>query len=179
MRIDEIRSQYADWLSTYAWSFFVTLTFKERDKRWNPDRSRMALGMHPEEAHKRFSQMMHHLNRFQFGKWYHKHPDRGVKWVLAQEFHKSGRVHFHALMGDDLDFTGVLGESASDAEEAKERFINEGRSVWDHNGFSRWDRIRNKQKAAAAYVSKYVTKDGLLTISPTMERSDFPSSAEG
>ena len=174
--IADTRQSYAGWLNQYAWSFFVTLTFKERNLRYAVQNSKMATGTHPEEAHKRFYSMMDKLNKNLFGRYYFKKNNVGIKYVLAQEFHKSGRVHFHALVGDDLDFAtreDEFEQKGLDATFSKQRFINEGKAIWERYGFSKWDVITNKQLAVTSYVAKYVTKDGLLTFSPYLKINDF------
>lgn len=179
--ISDTRQSYADWLNQYAWSFFVTLTFKERNLRYAVHNSKLATGTHPEEANKRFNQMMHKLNMQWFGRWYRRKENVGIKWVLAQEFHKSGRVHFHALIGDDLDFTtreDNFEQKGLDATLSKQRFINQAKALWDELGFSKWDLITNKQMAVTSYVAKYVTKDGLLTFSPVLKYQDFSGQEE-
>ena len=178
----ETQVAYAQWLSQYDWRFFVTLTFKERSKKWNPDRSRMALGMHPEEAHKRFKRLVSTLNTFLFGYRYYKYPGNGMRWLLAQETHRSGRIHFHSLMGDDGGFQkrrdGIRQLSLSPAL-AESRFLDKATSFWDHYGFSRFDPIGNQHKAVIDYVTKYVVKDGLLTFSRQLAQNDLPVRDKG
>jgi hypothetical protein len=96
----------------------------------------------------------HQLNVELYGKNWKRVPHGGVVSVCGQEFHKSGKVHFHALLGaPDLD----LNAAAS-------------RYAWQEVWFREFGRNQIEQPKCqgdvARYVSKYVAKDGEILFSP-------------
>lgn len=135
--LTEVREGYATFLAQYPWQWFVTLTFKEPP--------------HPEAAEKKFRSWVHRVNQHLFGRGYRKRGE-GVYWVLALEYHKSGVIHFHALLGYQFD----LNEIAS---------RRDWRNDWyKKHGLCRIDPIDDKLFAVTNYVSKYVVKGGDLTL---------------
>lgn len=78
-------------------------------------------------------------------------PD--LKFIIVPELHKSGAIHFHALL---RGFEGQLKDSKHTAN---------GRKVYNiknwHFGFSTAVYIDNLQ-AVSSYIKKYITKDMLL-----------------
>lgn len=134
-----VRRAYADWLAEYPWNWFCTLTFA------NPP--------HPEKAEKCFGYWIHQINQLLHGRRYQKN-DRSIYWALALEYHKSGVIHFHALLGDSPDINLQLTRKHA-------------KQLWeDLAGWSRIRRIDHRLRAVTGYVSKYVTKGGELTVGP-------------
>lgn len=76
-----------------------------------------------------------------------------LKFIIVPELHKSGAIHFHALL---RGFEGQLKDSKHTAN---------GRKVYNiknwHFGFSTAVYIDNIQ-AVSSYIKKYITKDMLL-----------------
>lgn len=85
-------------------------------------------------------------------------------WLFVPEFHKSGRVHFHGVIGNSqLNFSEAANQKTGKS------VIRQGRQVYNlldwKNGFSDCERIENKDKTAS-YMTKYITKE--LMSNPNM-----------
>lgn len=140
--IRPVQQAYALWLDNFNWQWFCTLTFRDPP--------------HPEAAEKTFKYWIHQLNQQLYGRRYKKR-NQGVYWVLALEYHKSGVIHFHALLGDVEDINNRLSR-------------RNARNLWyELAGIGRVDLIDDRSFAVTNYVSKYVTKGGDLTIGPGLE----------
>ena len=137
------QASYAGWLAEYDWQWFATLTF--------------SAAIHPEAARKRFQVWINWINTRIYGKRWYRRGD-GVFWVLALEFQKRGVIHFHALL--------------CDVESLNERLSRrDARNRWYQlAGVARVDPIVKGLSVVTNYVSKYVTKDGDLELSPSMRR---------
>ena len=88
----------------------------------------------------------------------YKRPDGGVQWARGQEFHKFGRIHFHALFaapGVDLN--------------TLTRRMDWVDWWWKEFGIARIEPPQS-QHDVSRYVSKYVTKDGEVDFSPNFGR---------
>jgi hypothetical protein len=141
---------------------FATLTFRPT-KRFTDKhtgelrevaRTSAGGGMHPEAADKAFRFFVSSINRELYGNCWGKRWHRGLQWARGQEFHKDGRLHFHALLSAP---TGDLWQLIS---------VRTWHRKWlDEFGFNRIERPRS-QADVAGYVSKYVTKDGEVDFSP-------------
>lgn len=148
---DRVAIAYADMLTRRPWHWFVTLTFR-------PDQERTSGGIHPEKADKAFRVLVSKVNRHCFGVRWYKRPDGGLIWARGQEFHKSGRIHFHAVM------------AAPEADlNALTRRMDWVDWWWREFGIARIERPTS-QEDVAGYVSKYVTKGGEVDFSPNFGR---------
>jgi len=79
-----------------------------------------------------------------------------VYWAIALEYHKSGVIHFHALLGD-----------INDLNHSMRRF--HAMRMWeDIAGYSRILPIDDKLEAVTRYVSKYVIKGGEIDFSENL-----------
>lgn len=160
-------------LSREPWHWFCTLTFsptrRVRDKytgelrhveRFHPTR-----GMHLEAADKAFRFFIRSINERLYGKRWMVAPraNGGVVWARGQEFHKSGRVHFHCLLAAP---DGDLNTSTS-------------RYYWHEWWFREFGRNQierpRDQDDVLGYVSKYVTKDGEVDFSHNFGAARPPS----
>lgn len=109
--------------------------------------------MHPEAADKAFRFFVSHINREIYGPKWATRWHGGLQWARGQEFHKDGRLHFHALLAaptDDLN-----------------RLISRYKwHEWWYREFGR-NQIEQprSQNDVASYVSKYVVKDGTVDFS--------------
>ena len=114
-----------------------------------------AVPPHPESATKKFNYWLNELNKELYGKAYKKFPEKGVYWVLALEYHKSGVLHFHALLGDIKDLnTSVLRLKYMD--------------LWKElAGFCKIEKIENDD-LVRNYISKYTSKGGEIDLSENM-----------
>ncbi len=161
MARDAVAQGYAELLAREPWHWFATLTFsptkKIRDK-WTGEtvavpRFHPLHGMHLEAADKAFSWWISEINKDLYGKNWKRVPHGGLVWARGQEFHKSGRVHFHAVI------------SAPDAD--LNRITH--RSKWFWLWFNEFGRNRleypRSQDDIVGYVSKYVAKDGEVDFS--------------
>lgn len=137
-----IRKAYTKWLKDYPWQWFATLTFRTPP--------------HPEQAIKKFSQWIHYLNRSLYGRRYYK-KTKEIAWVLALEHHKSGVIHFHALLMDKSD----LNESLS-RQDANDKWV-------ELAGWARIVKIDDKVETVTNYITKYVMKNGEIYVGPALE----------
>jgi len=103
------------------------------------------------------------LAKLKMSKWLNnqKRESPDLKYLIVSELHKSGRIHFHALLSN---FNGNLSKALT--KTGKQRKKN-GRPIWNigaYNwGYSTAIEIDDIQKVAN-YMQKYITKD-MLTIS--------------
>lgn len=145
------RDGYAEMLSRRPWHWFVTLTFR-------PDHERASGGIHPEKADKAYRVLLSKINRECYGVRWYKRPDGGLMWARGQEFHKSGRIHFHALCAAPTADLNTLTR--------RMRWVD---FWWSEFGIARIE-APESQQAVNEYVSKYVTKDGEVDFSPNFGR---------
>ena len=140
----DLRDDWSKFLSQYPWQWFCTLTF-----RTSP---------HPEAAFKTFRHFINLINRKRYGSRAQK-KGLSVHWALALEYHKSGVIHFHALIGDNEDLNGNVS-----------RIWASG--TWHElAGFNLIDPIDDKLLAVTNYVSKYISKGGEIELSDNL--NDF------
>lgn len=145
------RDAYAEMLARQPWHWFVTLTFK-------PDHERPTGGVHPEKADKAYRVLLSKINRDIYGTRWYKRPDGGLMWARGQEFHKDGRIHFHALVAaPDADLNTLT---------RRMWWVD---WWWKEFGIARIEPPRS-QEDVNQYVSKYVTKDGEVDFSPNYGR---------
>ncbi len=170
MNDDPVAQAYADLLAREPWHWFATLTFspekKVRDK-WTGELKRVQRfhpihGMHVEAADKAFRYLLKSINESLYGRRWMRVPHGGLVWARGQEFHKSGRVHFHTLFAaPDVD----LNTAAS-------------RYYWHEFWYREFGRNQierpRSQDDVLGYVSKYVTKDGEVDISPNFGQARPP-----
>lgn len=143
--MSELRDAYTELLSRYRWQWFCTLTFRTPP--------------HPEAARKKFRFWVSQINRQLYGRtWYKK--KKSVYWALALEYHKSGVIHFHALLGDNNDLEGTIKRKW-----AADRWYKIG-------GFSRICPIPftddGQRLMIVGYVAKYVSKGGQIDLSDNL-----------
>lgn len=142
------RDAYAELLAREPWHWFATLTFKR-------DHQRASGGMHPEKADKAFRFFIRNLNESIYGPRWMSAPraQGGIVWARGQEFHKDGKVHFHA----------VLAAPDRDLDRCCSRY------QWHEFWFREFGRNQieppRSQADVLGYVSKYVTKDGEVDFS--------------
>ena len=106
MSSDAIAAGYAELLMREPWHWFATLTFSPtkviRDRytgeRRSVDRFHPLRGMHLEAADKAWRWRIFEINKSLYGGNWRRVPHGGLVWARGQEFHKSGRVHFHAVI---------------------------------------------------------------------------------
>lgn len=144
--IDLHAQGYADLLRRTAWQQFWTLTFRLNKTGRNG-------GVHAEAADKAFRYFVSCINREAYGPKWSTRWHGGIQWARGQEFHRDGRIHFHAVAAaptDDLN-----------------RIIN--RYQWHEFWYREFGRNRieapRSQADITGYVSKYVTKGGEVDFS--------------
>lgn len=143
---DPIAAGYAELLQRVPWHQFWTLTFRA-------DRGGRTGGMHSEAADKAFRYFVSCLNRELYGANWGKRWHRGIAWARGQEFHRDGRLHFHAVAAaPDGDLNRLMSRYAW--------------HEWWYREFGR-NRLEQPRSQAdiAGYVSKYVTKGGEVDFS--------------
>lgn len=143
---DRVAESYADLLQRVAWQQFWTLTFRV-------SKAGRSGGVHEEAADKAFRYFVSCINRSVYGPKWSTRWHGGIQWARGQEFHKDGRLHFHAVAAaptDDLN-----------------RLIN--RYEWHEFWYREFGRNRieapRSQCDVTGYLSKYVTKDGSVDFS--------------
>lgn len=131
--IFEVRRRIQQYARNNDFKYFVTLTFDPKLIEDDNDNYRF-------EALK---------------KWLHKerakakYRKKEFKYLFVPEYHKSGTIHFHGIIGDDYVPELVR------AEKAKRETYNF--KSWDF-GFSMINKIKSK-KRVSSYISKYITKE--------------------
>lgn len=157
---------WVELLAREPWHWFCTLTFsptrqitdKYTGERKTVERFHPIRGMHLEAADKAFRFFVHSLNRKLYGNNFRRIPHGGVIWARGQEFHKSGRVHFHSLFA----------APDCDLNKATSRYYWH---EWWYREFGR-NQIESPrdQDDVLGYVSKYVAKDGEVDLSSNFGR---------
>lgn len=168
--VDPVAAGYSELLAREPWHWFCTLTFSPtkriRDRYTGAtrtvDRFHPLRGMHLEAADKAFRFFVFEINKRLYGKNWRRIPHQGLVWARGQEFHKSGRVHFHSLFAaPDADLNSI----------ASRYYWHE---FWYREfGRNQIERPRD-QDDVLGYVSKYVTKDGEVDFSPNFGKARPP-----
>lgn len=151
------RDAYAAVLAREPWHWFCTLTFAR-------DHQRASGGMHPEKADKAFRYFIRHLDEHLYGdqRETRGRSRRSIVWARGQEFHKDGKVHFHA----------VLAAPDRDLDACCSRY--QWHEWWfKHFGRNQIEQPRS-QDDVLSYVSKYVTKDGEVDFSHNFGKARPP-----
>lgn len=137
---------YAELLQRLEWQQFWTLTFRV-------EHGSATGGVHPEKADKAFRFFVSCLNREIYGPAWSKRPHRGIQWARGQEFHRDGRLHFHAVAAAPTDDLNRL----------------MSRYEWHEWWFKEFGRNQieapRSQLDITGYVSKYVAKGGVIDLS--------------
>jgi hypothetical protein len=147
-----VRPAWAEWLGARPWDLFLTLTSDGRT--------------HPEALHKRFRYVAHKMSDHLYGRAVTR---RGcpIEYVNAIERHKSGWPHAHALMrlpGVDL------------ADRNQLNLVEWQKFITETGGWCRLEPLGD-QANVVSYVTKYVTKDGELILSPNLSPRTDPTPA--
>ncbi len=128
------------------WQQFWTLTFRIEE-------AGRTGGVHPEKADKAFRFFASCINREIYGPKWSTKSHGGIQWARGQEFHKDGRLHFHAVAAAPTDDLNRL----------------MSRYQWHEFWFKEFGRNRieapRSQLDITGYVSKYVTKGGVVDVS--------------
>ncbi len=170
MNDDPVAQAYVELLAREPWHWFVTLTFSPqknvRDK-WTGelrkvDRFHPIHGMHLEAANKAFRYLVRSINENLYGKRWMRVPHGGLVWARGQEFHRSGKVHFHALFAaPDVDLNTAT-----------------SRYYWHEFWYREFGRNQierpRDQDDVLGYVSKYVTQEGEVDFSPNFGQARPP-----
>lgn len=122
--------------------YFITLTFSDQE-----------IG---EYSHDRAVELL--------VKWINnqKHQNKNMSYILVPEFHKSGRLHFHGLVGNVPKWKL---KKAINAKTGKSMKVNNTQIYNLDNyklGFTTISKIKDKEKVTN-YISKYATKE-LITL---------------
>ncbi len=147
-RVTALHQAYVELLSRFEWHWFCTFTFDPK-KHSSPNGF-----IHPEKAFKAVMLFIHKLNSAIYGKNWKRRGD-GVHWAIALEYHKSGILHLHALIGDVRN----LNEIASRV----------GWKEWWYREFG-IARIEEPKDAGGVqgYCTKYVVKGGEIELSSNL-----------
>lgn len=158
-KLDAPRRAWADLLMRQPWHWFCTLTFK-------PKHDGRGGGIHPEKARKAFALFLSTLNRELYGPRWYKPGNKargGLVWANGTEFHKDGRVHFHALVAC----------AQVDLNELARRLD------WMDWWFEKFGIARieppDTQEDVCGYISKYVVKGGEVELSDNFGKVQPPS----
>ena len=125
----KLRRAIIQWLPEWKWEWYVTLTFGEE--------------VHPEYALRRFRIWIDWVNRKLYGRNYRK-KGVGVHWVCFLEHQFTGRVHFHALLGDVTELNSRLS-------------IVDAKHRWNKtDGFADAQIVYGKIRTLLQYMSKEI-----------------------
>lgn len=146
-RIDRIAQAYGELLGRVPWQLFGTHTFRIH-------KAGRSGGVHPEAAHKAFRFFVSSINRELYGRDWGRRWHRGCQWAVGEELHKDGRLHLHSVISAP---TGDLYRLLS---------FRQWHEFWRKEfGNNRLEAPRS-QADVAGYLSKYVSKEGNVTLSP-------------
>ncbi len=156
-----VADAWAEFLRRYPAHCFATLTFRREkfftDSSGNVrsvNRTGTNGSMHPEAADKAFRLFVSSINREIYGRDWGRCWHKGIQWVRGSEFHRDGRLHFHALLSAA---TGDLNHLCS-------------RYAWHEWWYREFGRNQieqpRSQRDVSQYVSKYVVKGGDVDFSP-------------
>lgn len=73
----------AEMIRSLPWDWYCTLTFG-------------SLLVNAQLADRKYRRWINHINREVLG----SHYKQGIPWIRATEFQRSGRIHYHALLGN-------------------------------------------------------------------------------
>lgn len=139
MYLKKVKSEILDLSlnNTEKWEYFLTLTFSDKE-----------LG----------GQYTHEKAISKLKNWLivQRRLNPGMFYIIVPEFHKSGRLHFHGLVGN------VSNWKLEKAKKGNRLIRVNGKQIYNlvnyKLGFSTLSFIEDKQKVAN-YISKYVTKE--------------------
>lgn len=143
---DRLAGAYAEFIGRIPWQWFCTLTFR-------PHFAGSTGGVHPERADKAFRFFVSSINRQLYGANWSKRHHGGLQWCRGTELHKDGRLHFHA----------VLSAHGEDINNRASRY--EWHEFWYREFGRNQIEMPRSQEEICGYVSKYVTKDGVVDFS--------------
>lgn len=138
-----VRAAWVAWLGARPWDLFVTLTSDHPT--------------HPEALHKRFRWYTHKLSDELYGRSQTRRCNP-IEYVNGIERHKSGWPHSHAL----LRLPGV------DLADRNQLNLSDWQKFMSETGGWCWLSRPRDQGDTVSYVTKYVTKDGELALSPNL-----------
>jgi hypothetical protein len=167
---NSVGDAWADLLKSYRAHWFTTLTFRPQKfvtdkysgKVRGIDRTGHGGSIHGEAADKAFRYFISCINCEVYGAKWRRLSHRGIQWARGSEFHKDGRLHFHAL----------LSAPTADLSQLTSRYAWH---EWWYREFGR-NQIEQprSQHDVATYVSKYVVKDGEVDFSPNFGKWQPP-----
>ncbi|MGD6262258.1 hypothetical protein VWY37_20560 [Xanthomonas citri pv. citri] len=158
---------YSQLLQRMQWQQFWTLTFRIEE-------AGRTGGVHEEKADKAFRYFVSCINKELYSARWAQRWHRGIQWARGQEFHKDGRLHFHAVTAAPTDDLNRL----------------MSRYDWHEFWFKEFGRNRieapRSQLDITGYVSKYVSKGGVVDLSknfgawepPPIDYTRRPAQAE-
>lgn len=94
-----------------------------------------------------------------------KHQNRGMSYILVPEFHKSGRLHFHGLIGNVPKWELIECRYAGGKMKGRLKKVN-GLQIYQLKqyklGYVEISKIQDPERVSN-YISKYATKE-LITL---------------
>lgn len=141
--LDELAARWADLLSAYRWDWFVTLTFRPPPRPRVPERWTFSTRLGPGEE-----------GIAKAWRWWIREQEREIgatrdvaHWARADEPHKSGAMHCHALVGWPREPSrwGAM-------------------QLWARD--RGWARVEppDADEAVRRYCAKYCSKNGTVTL---------------
>jgi hypothetical protein len=142
--------EWTEFLLRFTFQWFVTFTFREE--------------VHPERAIKCFRLWQNRLSLYLFGRDAERRGRR-VFYVVAHEYQKRGVLHFHALIGSDMQLDQRIKWDPALAPWSRLYW----EEMWfELAGICRIESIRIAE-FASRYVSKYVAKGGQIDVSENLK----------
>lgn len=122
--------------------YFITLTFSDKE-----------IG---EYSHEKVIELL--------SKWIdnQKHQNKNMTYILVPEFHKSGRLHFHGLVGNVPKWNFAAAINPHTKQKIKINGIQIYNLLNYKLGYTTISKIKSRDKVTN-YISKYATKE-LITL---------------
>lgn len=137
-----LQEHWTAFLLRFPMQWFATMTFRER--------------IHPEAADKAWRLWNSKLNRTIYGNRWWQRPEQGVFWIRGMEWQRRSVVHYHALVGARFPMDQIA-HRLSWMDEWYAQTKSYARIYTIHS-----------DELVRRYVSKYVTKQGEIDLSLTL-----------
>lgn len=133
------RIAYGDLIARWPWEWFVTLTFSE--------------DIQPDAAFKKTRVWLSTLAAHIYGRrWYRT---GALHWICAQEYQKSGRVHFHLVVAGVRDTRRLT-------------WMDRWNNLDAVTGYARIEAV-DSNEGCSHYLAKYLGKDGDIYFSHNLK----------
>jgi hypothetical protein len=133
------RLAYGDFISRWPWEWFVTLTFAE--------------DIHPNAGMKKARVWLSKLAASIYGRHWYRYG--ALYWICAEEYQKSGRVHFHLVVAGVKDTRRLT-------------WMDRWQNLDQKTGFARIEAV-DSNSGCSHYLAKYLGKEGVVDFSHNLK----------